>query len=121
MQTVDRAEVETVEVVDGVHLTQMAAGERMSIQHYHFEPGSGVPLHDHPHEQLGIVFRGSMRFSIPKDDAAEETRDSIVASGESYAIPGGEPHAAVNDGDVAAVGIDVFSPPRLEPPWLTEG
>lgn len=116
METVEQAEVETVEVVDGVHLTQMAAGERMSVQHFHFEPGAGVPEHGHDQEQVGIVYRGSMRFTVPATEAGG-TRDFVVASGESYAIPGGEPHEAVNDGDVPAVGIDVFSPPRVLSPW----
>jgi quercetin dioxygenase-like cupin family protein len=40
-----------------------------------------------------------------------------VGAGDSFAIPGGEPHAAENAGDVPAVGLDVFSPPRDDPDW----
>ena len=43
MEEVPQAATETVEVVDGVHLTQMAAGEPMSVQHFHIEPGAVVP------------------------------------------------------------------------------
>ncbi|PSP87560.1 cupin domain-containing protein, partial [Halobacteriales archaeon QH_8_68_33] len=32
---------------EGVHLTQLAIGERMSIQHLRIEPGAEVPMHDH--------------------------------------------------------------------------
>ncbi|MFB6073612.1 MAG: cupin domain-containing protein, partial [Haloarculaceae archaeon] len=51
MEEVPHAARETVEAAEGVHLTQLAVGERMSVQHFHIEPGARVPEHDHRHEQ----------------------------------------------------------------------
>lgn len=98
------------EVIDGVFLTQLAAGERMSIQHYHIEPGAVVPEHDHHHEQVGFVYEGSLTFII-------EGEEIVVSTGESFALASNEPHEVENRGDDAAKGIDIFSPPRLNPPW----
>lgn len=113
MQTEDRSAATVVEVVDGVYLAQLAAGDRMSIQHVHVEPGAEVPAHDHEHEQLGFVYQGALTFHV-------DGEEHVVGTGESYAIPGNEPHGVVNEGDTSALAIDVFSPPRPNPDWAGE-
>jgi quercetin dioxygenase-like cupin family protein len=110
MDTVTVSERETVEVVEGVHLTQLAAGERQSIQHFHIEPGAEVPEHSHHHEQTGFVHAGALTFLV-------DGEEYVVGSNESFTIPSEEPHAAVNRGDDAVHGIDVFAPPRPNPDW----
>lgn len=110
METRDLSEQMATEAVDGVYLAQLAAGDRMSIQHFHFEPGAVVPSHDHEHEQLGYLYEGTLTFIV-------EGEEVIVSAGESYAIPSNEPHEVVNHGEDPANGIDIFSPPRLDVPW----
>ncbi len=111
MEYVPEAARETVEAVDGVHLAQLAVGERMSVQHFRIEPAATVPEHDHPHEQVGFIYGGTLTFVLA--DGTEYD----VAAGESYELDGDEPHAAENRGDADALGIDVFSPPRANPDW----
>jgi quercetin dioxygenase-like cupin family protein len=60
METMAPADGETVEVVDGVYLTQLCVGESMSAQQFHIEPGATVPEHSHHHEQIGVVLTGTM-------------------------------------------------------------
>ncbi len=103
---------ETVEAMDGVFLTQLAIGERMSIQHLRMKPGARVPKHDHHHEQLGFVYQGTQTFIL--DDGVEVDVDP----GESYFLESEEPHAAENQGDGVMEAIDIFSPPRPDPSWL---
>lgn len=110
METVDLSEVEIVEAVPGVHLAQLAVGDEMSVQYFHIESGAEVPEHDHHHEQAGWIYQGALTFHV-------EGEDVVVASEESYTIPGGEPHAAVNNGDDPVLGVDIFSPPRPNPDW----
>ncbi|MFC6733549.1 MULTISPECIES: cupin domain-containing protein [unclassified Haladaptatus] len=111
MESVSLSDSEIVEAVDGVHLAQMAAGEKMSIQHFHIEPGASVPEHSHPHEQTGYVTKGTLTFLVGGEERS-------ISAGESYVIPGDEPHGAENRGDVPVDGVDIFSPPRLDVPWL---
>jgi quercetin dioxygenase-like cupin family protein len=111
MQTMAPAEGETVEVVEGVHLTQLVAGERMSVQHFHIEPGAAVPVHSHEHEQAGYIARGTFAFVV-------DGEEYVISPGESYVVPGGTPHSAENRADVPVDGIDVFSPPRPNPEWM---
>jgi quercetin dioxygenase-like cupin family protein len=69
-----------------------------------FEPGSTVPLHSHPHEQLGIVLRGMQALVV--DGTAHE-----LGPMEGYVLPGGVVHYAYC-GDEGALVLDVFQPVR---------
>lgn len=113
MQVVPLSDDATVEALPGIHLAQLAAGERMSLQHYTIEAGATVEVHSHHHEQLGYLVSGVLDFLI--DD--EPIR---IEPGDSYIIPGEEPHGAENPGDEPAVGVELFSPPRASPPWLED-
>jgi quercetin dioxygenase-like cupin family protein len=98
------------EALDGVHLAQVASGERASIQHFQIDPGAAVDPHNHHHEQVGWLASGTLVFDV---DGEKLT----VEAGDSYAIPGGEHHGVVNRGDEVAVGVEVFIPARPSPPW----
>jgi unsaturated pyranuronate lyase len=69
-----------------------------------FEPGTEVPLHSHPHEQLGIVLRGMQALVV--DGVPHELRPM-----EGYVLPGGVEHSAYCGPDGALV-LDVFQPVR---------
>lgn len=113
MEHASADEQPTVEAVDGVHLTQLAVGERTSVQAFRMDPGSVVEQHQHPHEQAGFLYGGALTFTLA--DGTER----IVRAGESFVFAGGEPHAAENRGDEPVLGVDVFSPPRPDPDWRT--
>lgn len=110
MDTVPLATPETVEAVEGVHLTQLAVGAETSIQHFRIEPGATVPEHSHHHEQTGYVFSGTLTFEV-------EGERLPVGPAEGFTIPGDEPHAAANEGDELVEGVDIFAPPRPDPDW----
>lgn len=102
---------DTTKAVENVHLAQLAAGEAMSVQHFEFEPGATVPIHDHHHEQSGFVYEGELTFLLEND------KEIIVGAGESYVLDGGEAHGAENRSESTVRGVDVFSPPRTDPDW----
>lgn len=103
---------EEIEVEPGVYLTQLAAGEEMSIQHLRMEPDARVPAHSHHHEQVGFVYEGEQTFVL---DSGESV---TVGPGGSYRLESDEVHAAENRGTDQLRAIDVFSPPRSDPNWL---
>ena len=115
MDRVTDSESDTVEAVAGAHLAQLAAGERISLQRFTIDPGAEVPEHDHRHEQAGYVVEGELTFLL---DGGDER--VVVGPGDSYVIPGGEPHAAVNEGETPVEGVDVFGPPRTDPDWADD-
>ena len=98
-------EARAVEMFPGIIRRTLVSGERMTVVEVAFAPGATVPSHTHPHEQVGYVARGRVRFEI-----AGEARD--LGPGDSYLILGGEPHLVTAYED--SVLVDVFSPPRTE-------
>ena len=79
-------------------------GERAMLNLIEFEPGSVVPLHSHPHEQLGIVLRGMQALVV-----AGEPHE--MGPLEGYVLPGHVEHSAYCGPDGALV-LDVFCPVR---------
>ena len=80
MERVGFSERETIEAVEQVHLTQLAAGERTSVQGFEIEPGATVPEHSHHHEQTGFVYEGELTFSSAGNGATRERSSSGRAS-----------------------------------------
>ena len=79
-------------------------GESAMLNLIEFEPGAVVPLHSHPHEQLGIVLRGVQVLVV---DGVEHPLGAM----EGYVLPGGIEHSAHCGPDGATV-LDVFQPVR---------
>lgn len=74
------------------------------LSHLEMDAGAVIPVHQHPHEQGGIVLKGRLELTI--DDQVH-----VLEEGEMYLIPPNVPHQAVAiDGPVVA--MDVFTPVR---------
>ena len=81
-------------------------GERITLAIVELAPNAVVPEHRHAAEQLGMVIRGQMHFTVDG-----ETRD--LGPGGTWRILGDRPHDVVAGPDGAVV-IDVFSPIRSD-------
>ena len=79
-------------------------GEGAMLNLIEFEAGATVPLHSHPHEQLGIVLRGMQALVV--DGEPHE-----LGPLEGYVLPGGVEHSAYC-GPEGALVLDVFRPVR---------
>ena len=83
---------------------QMIVGENLMICRLRFAPNVVTPAHDHPHEQMTIVERGRVLFTI-----GEEQR--IANAGDVLYFPSGTWHGATML-DEEVVLVDIFSPIR---------
>jgi quercetin dioxygenase-like cupin family protein len=81
-------------------------GERITLAIVELAPNAVVPEHRHAAEQLGMVIRGEMHFTVDG-----ETRD--LGPGGTWRILGDRPHDVVAGPDGAVV-IDVFTPIRSD-------
>jgi quercetin dioxygenase-like cupin family protein len=88
---------------DGVRARRIE-GDRITLAVVELAPDAVVPEHHHPAEQLGIVIRGTVMFTI--DDQTRE-----LGPGGTWRIRSEHPHRVVAGPDGAVV-IDAFSPPR---------
>jgi quercetin dioxygenase-like cupin family protein len=89
----------------GIRMSVMS-GKAVMANWVKIEPGVEVPLHSHPHEQLGCVLEGEITMVI-----AGEPR--TLRPGHAYRIPGNLPHSATA-GPAGCLVLDIFSPLREE-------
>jgi quercetin dioxygenase-like cupin family protein len=81
------------------------AGEKLQLSYVEIPPGGVVEWHSHPHEQMGMVISGEVRFQI-----GDEER--VLKGGDMYCAPGGVRHRVVALGEATAKVLDVFHPVR---------
>ncbi len=98
-------EATAVEMFPGVVRRTLSSGDRTTLVEISMDKGADVPDHNHPHEQIGYVVKGRVRFRIDGD--VRELR-----AGDSYLVPGGVTHGVTAIDE--AVCIDCFSPVREE-------
>jgi quercetin dioxygenase-like cupin family protein len=91
------------DLVDGVRMFPFW-GEGVMMNLVDLDPNAVVPLHSHPHEQMGIVLNGRITMHI---DGADHPLDRDGC----YQIPGGVEHGATAGPDGCRV-LDIFQPVR---------
>ena len=70
--------------------------------------GCVVPAHKHVSEQITLILKGALKFTI-------NGKDTIVREGEALVIPSNVEHSAIAVEDT--LDLDCFSPLRED--WLT--
>jgi quercetin dioxygenase-like cupin family protein len=76
------------------------------ITFFDFAPGSEIPEHAHPHEQITYVIEGAMEFHL-----GDEMR--ILRAGDGVCSPPGVRHGAVVLAEGASA-LDAWYPRREE-------
>lgn len=102
----DLAEFPLLEIWGDDVRARRVQGERITLAIVELAPNAVVPEHRHAAEQLGLVIRGQMHFTVDG-----ETRD--LGPGGTWRILGDRPHDVVA-GPEGAVVIDVFTPVRSD-------
>ena len=103
MPFIDIKSIPAHEVCPGCRL-RTPYGQNLMLSYLEMDEGGVIPLHDHPHEQGGMLLEGKLELTI-----GDETR--IVEAGSMFIIPPNVPHKAVAI-EGPAVVLDVFSPIR---------
>ena len=96
-------DIEPKALAEGVEI-KVISGERISMVFYQIEPGTPIPEHAHPHEQIGTVLKGKVEVTI-----GDEKR--VMTPGQAYHVPSNVVHSGICL-DSGAEVIEVFSPPR---------
>jgi quercetin dioxygenase-like cupin family protein len=102
---VHRSSATPVEMMPGVVRRTLTESERMMLIEVTLGQGAVVPLHTHPHEQIGYLASGRVLFEL-----GDERRE--LAAGDSWLVPPEVPHQVT--ALEPSVAIDVFFPPREE-------
>jgi len=96
-------DVPATRIAEGI-ARQMIVGEKLMMCRLTLQPHVDTPVHSHPHEQMTLIERGRVRFTV---DGTER----IVAAGDVLHFPPNVSHGATTL-DEEVVLIDIFSPIR---------
>ena len=83
---------------------QMIWGEHLMVCRLQFAPGVVTAVHTHPHEQITLVERGTVRFTV-------DGQERIAAAGDVLHFPPHVRHGATMLDDQVVL-IDIFFPLR---------
>ena len=103
MPFIDIKSIPPNEVCPGCRL-RTPYGENLMLSYLEMDQNAVIPLHDHPHEQAGMLLEGRLELAI-----GEDVR--LCEPGDLFIIPPNTPHRAKPVGGRAVV-LDVFSPVR---------
>jgi quercetin dioxygenase-like cupin family protein len=92
-------------IADGVE-RQMIWGDRMMVCRLRIAPHTVTAIHSHPHEQITLVERGSVLFTVAG-------RERVSSAGDVLHFPPHCEHGATMLGEEVVL-IDIFSPVREE-------
>lgn len=96
-------DVPATKIADGID-RQMIVGDKLMICRLTLQPHVDTPVHSHPHEQMTIVERGCVRFTIAGEPRLASTGDVL------HFLPSVAHGATMLDEEV--VLIDIFTPIR---------
>ena len=99
----DWSTIPVEQIADGIQ-RQMIWGERLMVCRLRFRPHVITAVHSHPHEQITLVERGRVRFTINGSERLASTGDVLHFRSQ---LPHG---ATILDDEV--VLIDIFTPVR---------
>lgn len=102
-QHTDWTSIPVQQLEEGIQ-RQMIVGANVMICRLRFAPNVVTPAHDHPHEQMTLVERGRVLFTI-----GDEQR--IAKAGDVLHFPSGTWHGATML-DEEVILVDIFSPIR---------
>ena len=98
-------------IAEGIE-RQLFWGDRIMVCRLRIAAHTVTPVHSHPHEQITMVERGRVRYTI-------EGHERVLETGDLLHLPSGIAHGATML-DEEVVLIDIFSPVREDflPPGL---
>jgi unsaturated pyranuronate lyase len=99
----DWSSIPAEQVAAGIE-RQMIWGDHLMVCRLRIAPRTVTAVHSHPHEQITLVERGSVRFTI-------DGQERITSAGDVLHFPSHCEHGATMLGDEVVL-IDIFSPVR---------
>jgi len=96
-------EIDAIDLGPGISRRLLVHGPALMLVEFTFEGGRDLPIHTHPHEQVGYIVSGRVRLNMNG-----EIRD--LGPGDSYHALPNVPHGAFIC--EPTVVVDAFTPPR---------
>ncbi|MCG6910213.1 MAG: cupin domain-containing protein [Deltaproteobacteria bacterium] len=97
------AELNSKNLAPGIDIKPLN-GKKGSMVFFYLAPGTDIPEHTHPHEQIGTVLKGSLELTIGDEK-------KVVKAGDAWCIPSDVAHKA-HCLDAATEVLEFFAPVR---------
>ena len=92
-----------INALPGLIRKTLVESQSMMICEFTFDAHVEIPIHSHPHEQVGYLVAGHVEMTI-------DGKKTELMKGDSYCAPSNVPHGAFTL--EPSVIVDTFSPPR---------
>jgi len=96
-------DAKTVNVMPGLIRRTLAQSQLLMICEFKFDAHIIIPIHTHPHEQVGYLVEGRVEMTI-------DGKKHELVKGDSYSAASNIPHGVYTL--EPSVIVDTFSPPR---------
>ena len=95
--------IKEIEPLKGIFRKTLVYDDNLMMIKFRLEKGSNLPIHSHPHQQMGYIVEGKLEFIA-------DGNSEILIAGDSYMVKGNVEHGAnVLENSIV---IDIFSPKR---------
>ena len=92
-----------VNMLPGLTRKTLAQSQTMMICEFKFDAQVTIPIHSHPHDQVGYLVEGHVEMTI-------DGKKYDLVKGDSYSAPSNVPHGVLTL--EPSIIVDTFSPPR---------
>lgn len=96
-------DAKSIQPLPGLTRKTLATSQSMMLCEFTFEAHVEIPIHTHPHEQVGYLVKGHVEMTI-------DGKKNELKQGDSYCAPSNVPHGALTL--EPSVIVDTFYPPR---------
>ena len=103
MKIINFNDIEPIEMVPGIFRHTLIFTENVMMVYFDLRKDAELPMHSHPHTQMGYIVKGELEFHI-------YDKKYILKAGDSYLAPSNIEHGAKVIED--CIVIDVFNPAR---------
>ena len=103
MKVINYKDVTPVEMLPGIVRRTLVYNDKVMLVYFDLKKDADLPLHSHPHQQMGYVVKGKLDFHI-------HDKTYHLTAGDSYFAPSNAEHGAKVIED--CIVIDVFNPAR---------
>jgi quercetin dioxygenase-like cupin family protein len=92
-----------INALPGLTRKTLAQSQSMMICEFRFDAQVEIPIHSHPHDQVGYLVEGHVEMTI-------DGKKYELIKGDSYCAPSNVPHGVYTL--EPSVIVDTFCPPR---------
>jgi quercetin dioxygenase-like cupin family protein len=93
----------SINMLPGLVRRTLAQTESIMLCEFTFDVHVEIPIHTHPHEQVGYIVAGRVEMTI-------DGQKFEIKKGDSYSAPSNVPHGAFTL--EPSIIVDAFYPPR---------